>query len=109
MAGLHRVQDAELPMQTSDFYSRCMLACKPTGQSLWTRRGTTCAAMSTCCPALLQSGCLWVTSCHVKARCVMSLCRSGSMMLVHQPETAVLPALPAAVPVAACLQKLCWT
>ena len=32
VAGLHQVQDSELPMQTSDFYSRCMLACKPTGQ-----------------------------------------------------------------------------
>ena len=33
VAGLHRVHGSELPMQTSDFYSRCMLACKPTGQS----------------------------------------------------------------------------
>lgn len=35
--------------------------------------------------------------------------RSGSIMLVHQPKTALLPALLAAVPVTACLQKLCWT
>jgi hypothetical protein len=31
LAGLHCVQDAELPMLTSDFYTKHMLACKPPG------------------------------------------------------------------------------
>lgn len=82
MAGLHRVQDSELPMQTSDFYSRCMLACKPTGQSLWRRRPTAIQSrimtmcsnvnMVSCSPA-----CSWLClggllSCQ--AQCVMRLC-----------------------------------
>ena len=42
VAGLHKVKDVELPMQTSDFYSKCMLACKPPGKqtsALWLLHG----------------------------------------------------------------------
>ena len=31
VAGLHNLEDDGLPMQTNEFYSKVVLACKPTG------------------------------------------------------------------------------
>lgn len=36
LGGLHSLEDSELPIQTSDFYSKHMLPAKPEGlQCLW--------------------------------------------------------------------------
>lgn len=32
IAGLHNVEDDELPVQTNEFYSKTVLGCKPSGK-----------------------------------------------------------------------------
>lgn len=53
IAGLHNLDDDELPMQTNEFYSKTVLGCKPPGKLAHSYTAPSLMCSITTCPCLL--------------------------------------------------------
>lgn len=48
IAGLHQLDDEELPVQTNDFYSKTVLGCKPSGKNASRQQPVSVQMLSAC-------------------------------------------------------------
>ena len=55
VAGLHNLDDDGLPMQTNEFYSKVVLACKPAGAIFIAIDSAAVVQVSCCCSFGLRS------------------------------------------------------
>lgn len=76
IAGLHTLDDDDLPMQTNEFYSKAVLGCKPAGTQIQLFSGSTFSTFTQIRGRLL---------CRPKCVCILVLaCKQSSQELVLQ-------------------------